>query len=371
MSDNEAPPAPDYTPIADAQKKMAQQQNAMSMEQFEWAKKVYGENKEITDKVVAGFLKTQERNDANAIADRERYERIYQPLEDDLAQEARDYASPERREREMGKAQANVAQQFGAARVNAQRNLEAFGIDPEDTRYAALDIGFRAQQAAAAAGAGNQASDMVDATGRALRSEALNIGKGYPGQIAGTYNTALQAGSGANQQGLATTNSGANTMGTGVQWGAQAGSNYTGAANTMNMGFQNQLSAAKYNQDAQGQWMTLAGAGLGAGTKLATAGLWGVADGGAIDGGHVPEQVSPSRGVEVDDVPARLNVGEFIMPEEAVRWYGEEKFHKMIVKAREDKEELKKESGAVPKPIPPSAMGGQGAGARRQALEVA
>ena len=370
MSQNDAPVAPDYSPIADAQKAMAAEQLALSREQFAWAKQTYAENKEVTDKVVGSFLKTQEENQANAAKDRARYESIYQPLEDNLAADAASYASPERKEREMGRAQANVAQQFSAARRNAQRNLESFGLNPADTRYAALDIGVRAQQAAAAAGAGNAASDMVDATGRALRSEAINVGKGYPGQIAGTYGTALQAGSGANQQGLATTASGANTMGTGAQWGALGGNSYSGAASTMNTGYSNQLAEAKYNQDNMGQWMTLAGGALGAGAKLASAGFFGVADGGAIeegmsddvrglptehaippqvDGGVVPRQVSPSGGKAIDDVPAKLSEGEFIVPKDVVSWYGQKHMYTLIERAEKERQEKKQSTGAIPK----------------------
>lgn len=365
MSQNDAPPAPDYSPIADAQKAMASESLALQREQFAWAKQTYAENKDVTDKVVSSFLKTQDANTENAAKDRARYESIYQPLEDSLAADAASYASPERKEREMGRAQANVAQQFGAARRNAQRNLESFGLNPADTRYAALDIGVRAQQAAAAAGAGNAASDMVDATGRALRSEAINVGKGYPGQIAGTYGTALAAGTGANQQGLATTASGSNTMGTPTQWGALGANAYTGAANTMNMGYSNQMAEAKYNQDSMGQWLTLAGAGLGAGAKLAT----GFADGGAIeegmsgdvrglptkhaipaapDGGVVPRQVSPSGGRAVDDVPAKLTEGEFIVPKDVVSWYGQKHMYNLIEKAGAEREQKKQSTGAIP-----------------------
>ena len=370
MSQNDAPPAPDYSPIADAQKEMAGEALALQREQFAWAKQTYAENKEVTDKVVSSFLKTQDENAANAAKDRARYESIYQPLEDSLAEDAKSYASPERKEREMGRAEANVAQQFGAARRNAQRNLESYGLNPADTRYAALDIGVRAQQAAAAAGAGNAASDMVDATGRALRSEAINVGKGYPGQIAGTYGTALTAGTGANQQGLATTASGSNTMGTPTQWGALGANAYSGAAQTMNTGYSNQLQSAKYNQDAQGQWLTLAGGALGAGAKLASAGFFGVADGGAIeegmgddigglptqhaipaapDGGVVPRQVSPSGGRAVDDVPAKLSEGEFIMPKDVVAWYGQKHMYNLIEKASGEREQKKQSTGAIPK----------------------
>lgn len=366
-------PPPDYSGIVKLQKNMAKEQLALQREQYDWAKKTYAENKEITDKVVTSFLDTQKLNAENAAKDRQRYEEVFQPLEDDLAKEAQDYATPERKEKEMGRAQANVAQQFSAARRNAQRNLESFGLNPADTRYQALDIGVRAQQAAAAAGAGNQASDMVDATERALRSEAINIGRGYPGTIAQTYNTALQAGTGANQQGLATTASGANTMGTGMQWGTMAGNSFNNAASTMNTGYKNQLDYTKAVQDQSsglGSALGLA-AGVGMGFMgLPTTGggsiggkMFGFEDGGAVetDGGVVPEQVSPSRGIEVDDVEARLSPGEFILDQDTVAWWGQKHMYSLIEKADKEREEMKQRTGAVPTMRP----------APRQALQVA
>jgi len=241
MSKSAAPPPPDYSAIEQAQIRYANESIALMREQHEWAKKTYAENKEITDKVVESFLSTQEQQNEWAQADRQRYESVFQPLENALVSDAESYASEERKAIEMGKAQSNVAQHFNAARINAQRELESFGINPADTRYAALDIGVRAQQAAAAAGAGNMAADRADATGRALRADAINIGKGYPTQALQAVSTGMQAGSGANNAGLATTASGANTMGTGVQWGAQGTGALSNAANTKNTSYSNAM----------------------------------------------------------------------------------------------------------------------------------
>ncbi len=68
------------------------------------------------------------------------------------------------------------------------------------------------------------------------------------------------------------------------------------------------------------------------------------AAGGAIpeDGGAIPESASPSRGAAVDDVRAQLpsgkpinvNAGEFVVPEDIVRFKGEEFFQKLIAQAR-------------------------------------
>jgi hypothetical protein len=246
----------------------------------------------------------------------------------------------------MGRAQANVAQQFEGQRQAAQQQLESFGVDPSSTRYAALDIGTRAAQAAAQAAAGNQASQMVDAQGRALRSEAINVGRGYPGQIATQYGTATAAGNSAVSNNLATTASGANTMGTGVQWQGMGNQALGVWGNTLNMGYQNQMAAYNANKSNSSG----IGSALGLGASLLTK-IPGFAEGGAVDDSdlgpmvdgvpyedmteqYVTSDRSPSGGEQVDDVPARLNVGEFVIPKDVVEYKGHEFFQSLIKKTR-------------------------------------
>jgi len=335
------PPPPDYSAVAAASEKSAQIAADTAANQLAWAKDQYGQDKVVTDKVVNSFLDTQKTNSDTAKKDRARYEEKFQPLEDQLAKDANDYASPQRKELEMGRAQSAVSQQFNSARNNATQNLEAFGIDPSSTRYAALDVGMRAQQAAATASAGNQASQYVDATGRALRSEAINVGKGYPGSIAGQYTSSLQAGSGAGNTALAQTASGANTMGTSAQYMGLANQAIGGWGNTLNMGYQNQLGA--YNAANSGSGIgSILGAGLGIAAKFMDEG--GTVDSEATPGGAIPVQASPSRGGVTDDVPAQLTAGEFVLPKDVMQWKGEEWAQKEIQKARVAKH------GAVAKP---------------------
>jgi hypothetical protein len=54
------------------------------------------------------------------------------------------------------------------------------------------------------------------------------------------------------------------------------------------------------------------------------------------DGMPVPPDASPSAGGAIDDVPARLNVGEFVVPKDVVRWHGEKFFQNLIQKARKE-----------------------------------
>jgi hypothetical protein len=51
-------------------------------------------------------------------------------------------------------------------------------------------------------------------------------------------------------------------------------------------------------------------------------------------GGGIPMGVSPSHGQNVDDVPARLNAGEFVVPRDVAAWKGQEFFQNLIKKSR-------------------------------------
>lgn len=336
---NKAPPPPDYTPVAQASEQAAKYSYELGKEQLAWAKEQYKKDSAIIDKVVQAGLKREAINDQNAMVDRARYEELYQPLEDKAVKEAQDFASPQRESYEMGRAGATVAQQFDAQRKAAAQNLEAYGIDPSSTRYAALDLGSRVQQAAAQAGAENQARNQTEAMGRAIRSEAVNVGRGYPGQIAGTYGTALQAGNQAANSTLANTASGASTMGTGTQWTGLGNQAIGTWGNTLNMGYNNQVAQFNANQQASSGLGSLAGSLLGAaGSAGGFAALF--EDGGAVtSGGNVPAGASPTRGAAIDDVDAKLNVGEFVVPKDVVSWKGEEFFQKLIGQSRKSKPE--------------------------------
>ena len=54
-------------------------------------------------------------------------------------------------------------------------------------------------------------------------------------------------------------------------------------------------------------------------------------------GGFVSRELSPSGGSKVDDVQARLNAGEFVIPKDVATWKGKEFFYKMIAQARKNR----------------------------------
>lgn len=365
---SKAPAAPDYKPLAAASEASAKYSYELAKRQQDWAESTYAENKALSDVVINKALGALDQQEADAARDRARYEQIYQPLEEQLAYEAETYSSPERMEVEAGKAEADVAAQFQAARQTAQDRLEAFGVDPSQTRAGALDLGTRIAEAAAQASAGNQARTNTENIGRALRSEAINVGRGYPGQIAGSMSGAAGAGNQAANTALATTASGAQTMGTGQGWQGLGNSAVGTWGNILNTGFSNQMDRYKANQQSSSGW----GSALGLVGSLA-GGFFGLQEGGAIPeaGRAVPPTASPSGGAIPDDIPAvidgsapaRLNAGEFVIPEDVMKWVGEKGMQQMITKARKEMTGANGERPAQPEvgpeqpPVPPDSVG--------------
>ena len=375
-----APAAPDYGPLAAASQQSAEYSYKLAQRQQDWAEKVYNENKGVSDLVISKALGMLDQQQADAARDRARYESVFQPLENQLAQDAQDYSSPERMEKEAGAAEADVAAQFAQARQTAQDRLEGFGVDPSQTRAGALDLGTRVAEGAAQASAGNQARTQTENIGRALRSEAINVGRGYPGQIAGAMAGAGQSGNQAANTGLATTASGAQTMGTGMGWQGQ-GNNAIGQwGNILNTGFSNSMDAYNADQKSSSGWGSalglvgsLAGSFFGpAGTMIggAAGGAAGraFAEGGAIPddpmgggGGAIPVEASPSGGAIPDDIPAeidgqapaQLNAGEFVMPKDVVKWLGEKGMQQLVMKARKEMTGGNGERPAQPTQGPP------------------
>ena len=412
------PPPPDYSAVAAASEESARISAEVAREQLAWARERYDLDRDLTDLVVENALDRADREDASAAEDRARYRQVFQPLEDDLVAEAESYASPERSEFEAGRAMADVSQQFNLMRSSAQDRLESFGLDPTQTRSQALDLSTRMQEAAARASAGNQSRVQTEAVGRALRSEAVNVGRGYPGQIASAYNTAIQSGNQAVNSQLATTSTAGNAMGNPAQWQSNANQATGQWWNGLNTMYGNQVDAYKAEAQASGGLGSALGliggiagrawAASDEGVKEAITPVGKLDDGQTVykyrykgddrtqigliaqevererpeavaevggvkmvdydkatrgaerprralyaeDGGAVPDgmtgpdhsgvpvrpEQSVSRGAIRDDVPARVNVGEFIVPKDVVSWKGEEFFQKMIQGSRQAKE---------------------------------
>ncbi len=420
----------------------------------------------VTDQTIQDYLASSAAAMGLAANNISRYESMYQPLENQLIAEANSYASPTRVKTDMGMADSGSAQAMEASRQNSLRDLQAYGIDPSSGRYAALDRADQARAGAAEAGAGQQQRLATEAIGRALRSEAIQIGERYPGQIVNALNTgqsgyagatnaslgqqntfaalmnarsnAIKAAAGAGAANKAPQNKGGGQRpgggGGGAPSGGQIGPMYGGALGpnafqTRSVGGQpgaadqsdaganfdpnaaynspegmfgidpysqngaNQGPTAQdYSSDPFAGWSGAEGVykpsppcyephshpcfdqpwqrytsgfnsdsgafdqgGYGIGNMYDMGGYndyydtggyndysgdSGYAEGGAIPddgpttGGFIPQSASPSNGQQTDDIDAKVNANEFIIPRDVALWKGQEFFQKLIAQSR-------------------------------------
>lgn len=328
------PPPPDLTATAEASEEIARIQAATAAEQLEWGKEQDRMNREVLQQVLDVQLPAMEASAQAAIKDRERYETLFQPLEENLIKEFQNYDTPERRVQEQGKAIADVTSTFDASRRNALQRLESYGVDPSQTRNAALDVGVRTQQAAAQAAAATAAGQRVGDVGRSLRAEAINIGKGLPSQVAGAYGTSLAAGQGSVAGSASTTAAGIGARTSGQGFTGQALQGYQQGADIRGQQFGMEMQNWQAGQD-QTMGMINAGAGV-AGMMIADGGpIRTYQDGGQAipfkDDGSVATGVGDGSGID-DAVPAQLSDGEYVIPADVVRIKGEEFFDKLLEK---------------------------------------
>ena len=169
-----------------------------------------------------------------------------------------------------------------------------------------------------AAGAGNQQRMATEAAGGAMKNQALSA--------------SMQ-----NQQvGYGAADAANKLLGTGMQLqysplgtrsvsGGQSSGTTSSLGETQSSGTSNQSSTGvtigQTNASSSGQ----------SGTVSAMPSWLGP---GYAEGGHVPDELSRSDGDVVDDVPANLTAGEFIIPKDVVEWKGKEYFYKLMAQAR-------------------------------------
>jgi hypothetical protein len=266
-------PTQNYQAVADSSLAAAQLQSQTSREQLDWAKQQYAEQAPLTNAFMQSMIDNSNQQTTNAAKDRARYEGVFQPVEDQFVKTATGWNSPARATQEAGAAMADVGTAMEAARKTSTQALESFGVDPSQTRYAALDLSTRVAQASAQAAAGTQSRKNTEATALALQGEAINIGKGYPGQVAQSYAGATSAGSAGITSGLQTDSVYGNLMGTPTTWGALANQSNGAAATALNTGFGNEMSLYNAKSAASANQAKGIGQIIGGGYQAYTKGI--------------------------------------------------------------------------------------------------
>lgn len=346
MGKSSAPaPQPDFAGIMAAQAAAQQTQlnSQIAQQQLAWAQKTYADNQKQIQPIIDRTIRGMDQQYDYATQQKDFWDQNYKGIEEDFANQAQNWDTPQRREQRAGEAAADVSQQFEGARQAAAQQLKDYGVDPSSGRYASTDFASRITQAATAAGAQNMARRGVEQEGLQLKQAAINTGRGYSNAINQTWGTAGNSGNSAVGNLNASAMTGSQMMGNPTAWAGNANSALGTWGNIANNNYSNYMQGYQFANTPQSS---------GLGSALGLAGGMAMSAMKFEEGGPVPPDASPSAGAAVDDVPARINVGEFVVPKEAVSWFGEKYMHDLIIKAQKERSQVEQQSGAVPDVTP-------------------
>lgn len=261
-------PDPQIGAAALKQAETGQQWLDFAKDQFNVGNQRQAEMDELSKRLQEQQLGIADQQQAWATADRERYETVFKPIEDEFIDQAKNYASPEKQAEAAAEARADVTNSAATAQAANRRTMAAMGVNPASGRFAGVERATDLGTALAAAGAQNTARTQVRDKGLALKADIANMGRGLPAQAAQATTLGLGAGQAAmGTAGQANANFYQNTgiMGQGYG-GAMQG--YAGQASALNQQYGTQVQAWAAQQQANAA--SSAGIGGGLGSLLGT-----------------------------------------------------------------------------------------------------
>ncbi|MES2942660.1 MAG: hypothetical protein V4772_07310 [Pseudomonadota bacterium] len=191
----------DDGPDTSGQVATAQASERVGMRQLDLAEKKYASDQLLQDELLgmtrAGSasdleLKRLQMDLAQDQADRRKS--IFNPLEDGLVNEARQYDSTERVQSEMGKADAAVVQAYDKALRSSGRDLLRMGVNPNSAKSLALRENANVDLALGAAGASTSAGRAVKEKGFGMRMDVAGLGRNLSTNQTAAANSAIAAG---------------------------------------------------------------------------------------------------------------------------------------------------------------------------------
>ena len=277
-------PAPDPN-IGIAQKQMA---DLATQEFNQWQTEVWPALKAQTESQTTNAnnqaaIDLQTQTQQNAIADEQyqMYKNTYQPLQQQLVDEAQNYNTPANEERLAQGAIGDVNTAFNNQKQAQTQQMQSYGINPTSGQFQGMQNSNQVLQAAQSSAAATQARNAAEQLGWAKKMDAAGMASGQYGNQA----TATQLGLSAGGQSLAAgqvpiSNSAAlSSSMAGGYGGAMQGWNNVGNLGVQN--YQTQVSAFNAQQQANATSSagigsalgSLAGAGISAYGKYAAAGV--------------------------------------------------------------------------------------------------
>jgi len=250
----------------------------ISKDMLEYYREKDAESKPARDAAIALALdqakvQTETSKKQNDMAD-ETYaytKNTFRPLEQKIAADALGYDTAERRDAEAAQAQADIGSAGDATRATLAREVASRGGDVNSGNFTASLSNFGVREAAAKAGAGNQARKNVETVGAAKVADAAALGRGIASTNATQTQLGLQAGNSAVGNAQVPGNI-TNQQVAGMNATGSAAAGVNSSAGNLLLGQYNAVNSAGNNDASMSTLGQLGGA------AIASKSLWGFSD---------------------------------------------------------------------------------------------
>lgn len=193
----DAPPPPDYTPLANASKESAEVMAKLGREQLDESRRQYDLNKVVADKVVGAQLGIMGDTNQQGKDYYDYAKSTFRPVEEGLVKDANEFSTAGAKEGFARKAAADLEGAQASEQAQSERAMAAMGVNPNSGRFAGLNRARTVMNAGARAGATTNARERADALGFAKRMDVAGIGRNLPGASTAAYGVAVNSGNSA------------------------------------------------------------------------------------------------------------------------------------------------------------------------------
>lgn len=332
--------APDPNPgmIASAQASERVGMRALDLQQeyMNWSKDFYESLRPTLERAAQQEYEIANENRQRAKEYAEFERSTFRPLEADLVRDAREFSTVSKQEQLASQAASDVNQGYAVARDQNNRALTRMGINPNSSRFAALNQQLATRQAADSAGAMTKARNDAENMGFARRMDAASLGRNLASNASTAYGVSLNASNQGSNTNLASGNFMSSAYGQGSQMLGQATNAYGTAGNIYGQDFNARMQGYQAKQSAIGDFYGALGTGIGmwagGGFKRADGGAIKLKDGGSPRGLRKRGKVTGPGGPVDDLVPAMLSNGEYVLPADTVEQVGVKTLDKLVKK---------------------------------------
>lgn len=178
MSVINKPDAPDTSGInaaAQSNAAIADRQQTLAEKQYADQMALFNEWKPMLTQQLQSSITAQQASTARSDQQWADYLKTWQPVEQQLATQSLNYATPGRQEQAATEAATGVAGQYDAARASSREDMIRAGLDP--TSIATMEASGRLNEAKDKAGAANSARRTVESQGLAYLDNAARFGR--------------------------------------------------------------------------------------------------------------------------------------------------------------------------------------------------